>query len=448
MSRKSRKIKRRGKVLLGQLSSWIKKGKKMSDTASKAITTVTTYTQKCRHEATPVKVGAYTVWAASEQKITSDALKEIDFVVSLNGNFPGGSYLRPMSIMDCYMQDFSAPKQETWKLIVDYLAKQISEGSKILTFCTGGHGRTGTLVASLIAKLEPECEDPIAAVRERYCEKAVESLQQLKAIYEIAGKPLPEKYQSVASKWTCKGNGGYQGYGTSVWNPDTRTWDYNTGVKEHACKHRCTSCGKDWEHNTWKTECPYPESDRDLCTPCFSKPRPRNNKTQKCSHVCPAVLSDGKICGLAWEHQIDFDSKSCVFPEDGRDLCAACHQMKLDAANKEKKLTSGNASFAAQDENGNVICAHQCKCGKVWSHMRGAEEAECPFPVHNRDLCAKCFQAQGTPASGYPCNHTCQVCGQAWTHMLKQTQECTDSGTCNDTCEYLWVNKTTKGKKD
>jgi protein-tyrosine phosphatase len=60
-----------------------------------------------------------------------------------------------------------------------------------------GHGRTGTFLASLIALLEDDhtTPDPIAAVRERHCEQAVESVAQGEAIFALRGQPLPRKYR-------------------------------------------------------------------------------------------------------------------------------------------------------------------------------------------------------------------------------------------------------------
>jgi protein-tyrosine phosphatase len=48
----------------------------------------------------------------------------------------------------------------------------------VLIFCLGSHGRTGTVIAGLIAMLEPEVDDPIEAVRKRHCGKSVETREQ------------------------------------------------------------------------------------------------------------------------------------------------------------------------------------------------------------------------------------------------------------------------------
>jgi hypothetical protein len=71
---------------------------------------------------------------------------------------------------------------------------RLKAGLTLIGFCIGGHGRTGTLIASLIALLEPETDDPIAAARERHCRKAVETRAQAEGIYALRGEELPEKY--------------------------------------------------------------------------------------------------------------------------------------------------------------------------------------------------------------------------------------------------------------
>lgn len=68
-------------------------------------------------------------------------------------------------------------------------------GKRVLVFCMGGHGRTGTVLAALKAMLEPDTEDPIADVREAYCQKAVETDLQAEAVFALRGQHVPEKYE-------------------------------------------------------------------------------------------------------------------------------------------------------------------------------------------------------------------------------------------------------------
>jgi len=72
---------------------------------------------------------------------------------------------------------------ENWAHEVRFLLDQARHG-RLAFWCTGGHGRTGTLLASLIALAEPD-KDPIAEARARGCERMVETLDQLKGIVKL-----------------------------------------------------------------------------------------------------------------------------------------------------------------------------------------------------------------------------------------------------------------------
>jgi hypothetical protein len=71
----------------------------------------------------------------------------------------------------------------------------LAESKKLLGFCMASQGRTGTWLASLVAILEPDTADPIAAIRQRHCQHAVETLAQAKAIFALRGEELPAKYR-------------------------------------------------------------------------------------------------------------------------------------------------------------------------------------------------------------------------------------------------------------
>ncbi len=65
--------------------------------------------------------------------------------------------------------------------------------------CMGGHGRTGTMLAILAAKLgkvkKGDC--PVDWVRERYCKKAVESTSQLDYIERVTGMKVPSEASGI-----------------------------------------------------------------------------------------------------------------------------------------------------------------------------------------------------------------------------------------------------------
>jgi protein-tyrosine phosphatase len=95
------------------------------------------------------------------------------------------------------MKDYNGVPPLWREFLQSVIDNELKRGKKILAFCVGSHGRTGTFLASLIALLESseEAPDPIAAVRERHCRKAVETGDQAEAIFALRGMEVPRKYQ-------------------------------------------------------------------------------------------------------------------------------------------------------------------------------------------------------------------------------------------------------------
>lgn len=82
--------------------------------------------------------------------------------------------------------DMRAPSNaEEFKKLIAYLKKELDAGKKVHVGCIGGHGRTGTLFAALVAAYgEP---DAITYVRKNYCDRAVESNEQIKFLGDHFG---------------------------------------------------------------------------------------------------------------------------------------------------------------------------------------------------------------------------------------------------------------------
>jgi protein-tyrosine phosphatase len=76
---------------------------------------------------------------------------------------------------------------------VEWAVKYIAEGNWLQVGCIGAHGRTGTFIALMLlhSELAATAFDAIKQTRELYCDKAVESLDQIKYIYEYAGEEPP-----------------------------------------------------------------------------------------------------------------------------------------------------------------------------------------------------------------------------------------------------------------
>lgn len=93
---------------------------------------------------------------------------------------PGTEFLYPIT-------DMQAPNHlESFIKLVDYIIAELKTGKKIHIGCIGGHGRTGTVLAAVVAK-GLGITDAITWVRERYCVKAVESKSQVEFLAKNFG---------------------------------------------------------------------------------------------------------------------------------------------------------------------------------------------------------------------------------------------------------------------
>lgn len=64
-----------------------------------------------------------------------------------------------------------------FKKLIEWTLLQLEGGAKVHAGCIGGHGRTGTFLAAIVAVLGEK--DAVSYVREHYCKKAVESTTQV-----------------------------------------------------------------------------------------------------------------------------------------------------------------------------------------------------------------------------------------------------------------------------
>jgi protein-tyrosine phosphatase len=106
--------------------------------------------------------------------------------------------------------------REEWLVFVEELREARKDGrlpKDVLVCCVGGHGRTGSCLA-ILASLMGACdkEDPVKFVRSIYCNKAVESAEQLDYIEEVCQVEVKEE---PAKNWgkTTYHYGGYTGGG-------------------------------------------------------------------------------------------------------------------------------------------------------------------------------------------------------------------------------------------
>lgn len=151
------------------------------------------------HRGEPVQVGPYTIYLTGTMyNIDVQVLSVADVIVPLTERIPNLPYLQDQEILSCcHLPDFGGVPSNWGDILREQIIPRLAAGRQILAFCAGSHGRTGTFLASLIAILEPNTRDPIAAARKRHCEHAVETRAQAEGIFALRGKALPRKYQNA-----------------------------------------------------------------------------------------------------------------------------------------------------------------------------------------------------------------------------------------------------------
>jgi len=132
--------------------------------------------------------------AGSSASVSTDF--KVDYVIDMNGHYPTSpsqtlsgtkkilSKLTKFLIKEedfpevlrVKCKDFSAPEvsHDMWIELLKILPK----GAKVLCTCQGGHGRTGTALASILAADRYTASEAIEMVRKHYCKEAVETESQ------------------------------------------------------------------------------------------------------------------------------------------------------------------------------------------------------------------------------------------------------------------------------
>jgi len=95
----------------------------------------------------------------------------------------------------------SAPK--SFKKMIAWIAEQLEAGKKVHMGCIGGHGRTGLVLAALVAHVGIT-KKAIQYVRKHHCKKSVESSKQVNFL---------QKHFKVAKASASKGGSSFKGGG-------------------------------------------------------------------------------------------------------------------------------------------------------------------------------------------------------------------------------------------
>ncbi len=148
------------------------------------------------HTGEPVAVGNHTIYVGGVEGFGFgfDPETGFDVVIPLLLEWRPAEKRNYVLLDEFRMPDRSGLPANWHELLKDTLIPRLKNGEKVVTFCFASHGRTGALIASLIAILEPEVEDPIAEARKRHCHEAVESKAQAEGVFALKGKSLPRAY--------------------------------------------------------------------------------------------------------------------------------------------------------------------------------------------------------------------------------------------------------------
>ena len=105
--------------------------------------------------------------------------------------------------------DFGIIPDNALVWLVDEVIRHLEAGEWVDIGCMGSHGRTGTLLTCIIAKLEGlDAETATKATRKRHCKDAVEGTKQHNAIRRYLGEPEEEYAFYVAKDLVHKDRGG------------------------------------------------------------------------------------------------------------------------------------------------------------------------------------------------------------------------------------------------
>lgn len=95
----------------------------------------------------------------------------------------------PATIID--WPDFGIIQPDDLRALADSISAHLEAGRTVEIACLGGHGRTGTLLATVIARAEGiDAAGALREARARYCAHAVETLPQARLLYDVLGEPF------------------------------------------------------------------------------------------------------------------------------------------------------------------------------------------------------------------------------------------------------------------
>lgn len=170
-----------------------------------ATTPYTALSRKCDHWRDVVKVGdgVVTVSAHSDKPRENEkddtAVPDLGMYLSVSWQdrmspIWGAGIKTPYGVdsypsVYCKWADYGVVDISVVTWMVKAIRTAMEKGLSVDIGCQGGHGRTGTLLACLIAHVEGlDSANAIKAVHKRHCKEAVESLSQENLVREYCGE--------------------------------------------------------------------------------------------------------------------------------------------------------------------------------------------------------------------------------------------------------------------
>lgn len=102
------------------------------------------------------------------------------------------------------INDQCAPSDpHTFHELIDYLIAEARSGGRVFICCIGGHGRTGTVLSALHATLTGRT-DSIKWIRANYCDRAVESSEQVNFLHKYFGCEKVQGSRTILAKASGK----------------------------------------------------------------------------------------------------------------------------------------------------------------------------------------------------------------------------------------------------
>lgn len=175
----------------------------------------TTLAVRCYESHPVLKLGKGRLYGGSASQPT---VKDADVYVALQSGSTSGRISDPwdeQTVVEVQysIQDMHAPTNlPRFKKLVTWVCTQLQDGKKVHVGCIGGHGRTGTLLAAIVAEMSGKKDYPaIQYVRQHYCKKAVESKEQIAFLVKHYGvetaEPAKPEYKPEYKPSTGYGDG-------------------------------------------------------------------------------------------------------------------------------------------------------------------------------------------------------------------------------------------------